>query len=145
MFCNTFYPLKADVYYATETQNDFGEVDKAWELDQTVLVDLNMSTNYKDQQVQADQFFWVQDMLNGKCPVDVRVGEDGDMHSLTGILVTNVRNNSETVIYFETAGPRAGKPTVYEVAGVLPHNDPWGNNDYYKLVLKRSELQEMVD
>lgn len=145
MFCNTFYPLKADVYYATETQNDFGEMDRQWDLDRTVPVDFNMSTNYKDQQVQPDQFFWIQDMLGGKCSEDIRVDSSGSQHSLTNILVTNVRNGSDTVIYYETAGERAGEPTIYEVAGLLPHNDPWGNNDYYKLVVRRSDIQEMVD
>lgn len=145
MFCNSLYPLKADVYYSTESQNDFGEIDRAWEFGQTVSVDLNMSTNYKDQQIQADQFFWMQDIISGKCPSDIRIDSNGGLHSLTAILVTNVRNGSDNVIYFETAGPRAGMPTIYEVAGLLPHNDPWGNNDYYKLVVKRSELQEMVD
>ena len=57
MFCNTFYPLKADIYYATESQNDFGEMDKQWDFDRSVGVDFNMSTNYKDQQVQPDQLF----------------------------------------------------------------------------------------
>ncbi len=145
MFCNTFYPLKADIYFATETQNDFGEMDRQWDFDQTVGVDFNMSTNYKDQQVQPDQFFWIQDMLNGKCAVDVRVDTNGGLHSLTNILITNIRNGSDGVIYYETAGPRAGLPTVYEVAGLLPHNDPWGNNDYFKLVIRRSEMQELVD
>lgn len=145
MFCNINYPLKADVYYAEESQNDFGEIDKAWEFNRTIKVDMNTSTNYKDQQVQPDQFFWVQDMLNGMTDEDVRVAENHLPHSLTNILITNIRNSSGTVIYYESAGERVGLPTLYEISGLLPHNDPWGNIDYYKLVLKRSELQEFVD
>ena len=145
MFCNSFFPLKADIFYAVQTQNDFGEVDKAWNFDRTVRIDMNTSTNYKDQQMQPDQFFWMQDMLNGRVDSDVRVSLDGAMYSLTDILIANIRNDSETEIYFETAGPRTGMSTLFEVAGLLPHNDPWGRNDYHKLVLKRSELQELVD
>lgn len=145
MFCNVFYPLKADVYYAVQTQNDFGSVEKAWEYNQTVRIDLSMSTNYKDQQIQADQFFWMQDLLSARVPGDVRVADSGEMYSLTDILITNVRNDSEEVIYYETAGVREGLPTLFEVAGVLPHNDPWGSNDFYKIVVKRSDAQELVD
>ena len=145
MFCNTFYPLKADIYYAVESQNDFGEMDRAWEFNRVIRVDMNMSTNYKDQQVQPDQFFWVQDMLNGMTPTDIRMSDTGTLYSLTNTIVTNIRNNKEEVVYSESAGDRAGLPTLYEVSGLLPHNDPWGNMDYYKLVLKRSELQEFVD
>lgn len=145
MFCNTNYPLLADVYYAEESQNDFGEIDKEWEFNRTVPVDLNTSTNYKDQQVQPDQFFWIQDMLNGMTKEDVRIGDNHLPYSLTNIIITNVRNNLGEVIYYESAGDRVGLPTLYEVAGLLPHNDPWGNVDYYKIVLKRSELQEFVD
>lgn len=145
MFCNTFYPLKASIYYATQTQNDFGEVDKEWVFDRTVRLDMNTSTNYKDQQVQPDQFFWIQDLLNGRVDSDIRVSSKGTLYSLTDIIVTAIKNDSDVEIYYETAGPRAGESTLFEVAGLLPHNDPWGNNDYHKLVLKRSEVQELID
>lgn len=145
MFCNMTYPLLADVYYGTQTQNDFGEIDREWVFNRTVPVDLNTSTNYKDQQIQPDQFFWVQDMLNGMVKEDLRIGDNQSPYSLTNILVTNIRNGSGEVIYYESAGERSGLPTLYEVSGLLPHNDPWGKVDYYKLVLKRSELQEFED
>lgn len=145
MFCDTFYPLQADIYYGVESQNDFGEIDRAWEYNRTIRLDMNMSTNYKDQQVQPDQFFWIQDMLNGITPTDIRQSDTSGLYSLTNILITNIRNGSDEVIYYESAGERSGQPTIYEVSGLLPHNNPWGNIDYYKLVLKRSELQELVD
>lgn len=144
MFCNTYYPLAADIYYATESQDEFGAIDKAWVFNQTVRVDMSMSTNYKDQQMQADMMVWVQDMISGRTPTDIRIDSSGGLHSLTDILVTNVRNDSDEVIYFETAGARTGEPTLFEVAGLLPHNGPWGRNDYYKLVIKRSMVQEAI-
>lgn len=144
MFCNTFYPLIADIYYATRTQDEFGAIDKEWTLDRSIRVDFSMSTNYKDQQMQADQVMWVQDMITGTTPDDIRIDSEGGMHSITDILVTNVRNDKGVAIYIETAGAREGSGTLFEVAGVLPHNDPWGNNDYYKVVAKRSMVQEVI-
>ena len=84
-------------------------------------------------------------MLNGMVKEDLRIGDNQSPYSLTNILVTNIRNGSGEVIYYESAGERSGLPTLYEVSGLLPHNDPWGKVDYYKLVLKRSELQEFED
>lgn len=145
MFCNNFFPLRADIYYATQDQNNFGEIDKAWEYNQTINIDFNLSTNYKDQQMQADQMLWVQDLLGGRSLVDIRKDDNQELHSLTDIIITNVRNSKDEVIYFESAGPREGLPTIFEIAGVLPHNDPWGNNDYYKIVVKRSMIQVLED
>lgn len=145
MFCNTYYPLLADVYYATQSQNDFGEIDKEWEYNQNIRVDFSMSTNYKDQQIQADQMMWMQDMISGRTPTDVRVADTGELYSMTDIIITNVRNDAGEIIYLETSGPREGTSTLFEVAGVLPHNGPWGSNDYFKIVLKRSMMQGFVD
>ena len=33
---NLFYPMTADIYYATQTQNDFGEITKTWDRDRSV-------------------------------------------------------------------------------------------------------------
>lgn len=145
MFCNTYFPLKADVYYATQTQNDFGEVNKEWSYDQNIRIELAMSTNYKDQQIQAEQFLFVQDMLNGRTLVDPRISSDGEMYAFTDVLLTNIQNDRGEHIYLETTGVREGKDTLYELAGTLPHNGPFGQVDYYKVVIKRSDAQELKD
>ena len=145
MFCNTYLPLSADVFYATKSQNNFGNVEKTWAFDQTIRCAFTMSTNYKDQQVQSDQMFWVQDMLGGRTIVDPRIDSIGELHSLTDILIDNVRNDQGDNIYMETAGVRKGDSTLFEVSGVLPHNGPFGSVDYYKMVVKRSDAQEMIN
>lgn len=145
MFCNTTLPLKADVYYSTPTQNSFGQVEKTWAFDQTIRCALNMSTNYKDQQIQADQMFWVQDILGGRTLVDPRISSDGTMYAMTDVVVTNIRNDKDVEIYVETSGVREGNSTIFEVAGVLPHNGPFGDVDYYKMIIKRSDMQELVN
>lgn len=145
MFCNNFFPLKADIYYASSQQNDFGDVEKVWVFDQTINVSLSMSTNYKDQNIQPAQMMFVQDMLNGKCKVDPRIAVDGSMFSMTDVIVTNIRGTDGQVAYIETAGVRTGMPTLYELTGVLPHNGPFGTVDYYKVVISRSDAQELIN
>jgi hypothetical protein len=41
----------------------------------------------------------------------------------------------------ETSGPRAGKSTIFEIATNEPFVNPFGNVEYYKLILRRSENQ----
>lgn len=144
MFCNTFFPLKADVYYAVNQQDDFGDISKQWSYDQTINLSLSMSTNYKDQNIQPAQMFFVQDMLNGKCKVDPRISSDGSPFSMTDVLLTNIRGVDNEPIYVETAGARVGLSTVYELTGLLPHNGPFGKVDYYKIVIARSDAQELI-
>lgn len=145
MFCNTFFPLKADIYYASSQQNDFGDVEKVWVFDQTINVSLSMSTNYKDQNIQPAQMMFVQDMLNGKSKVDPRIAADGSMFSMTDVIMTNIRGVDGEVAYIETAGVRVGMPTLYELTGVLPHNGPFGTVDYHKIVISRSDAQELIN
>lgn len=144
MFCWNIFPLQADIYYPTTSQTNFGVVEKAWTLDQTVRLGVAMTTNYKDQQIQPDQMFWEQDTLGARMIVDPRVASDSDTYAMTDVLVTNIRTMEEVEIYLETAGPRSGSSTAYELSGVLPHVGPFGAVDYYKVTLKRSDDQEVL-
>jgi hypothetical protein len=145
MFCNTLFPLKVDIYYAITQQSDFGDMTKTWLYDQTINASLHMATNYKDQNIKPAQMLFAQDSLNGKAKVDPRISSDGTPYSMTDILLTNIRGVDAESIYNETAGPRSGMPTIYELSGMLPHNGPFGTVDYYKIVLTRSDAQEMID
>lgn len=144
MFCNNVFPLKGDIYYPTETQNSFGVVEKTWALDRTVRLGVAQTTNYKDQQIQPDQMFWEQDTLGCRLLVDPRISSGATSYAMTDVLVTNIRTDKDVAVYVETAGPRSGLSTAYEVSGVLPHVGPFGAVDYYKVTLKRSDDQEVL-
>jgi len=141
---STFYPTRAQVWYATHYQDDFGHVKKTWEADHIIRCEVNQTTNYKDQQVNPDQILIVEDMLSLHTPSDVRVDKDGELHSLTDILITDISDRQGNVVYYESGGTRKGLSTIYEVSGVLPHNSPFGV-DYYKTVVARSMHQELLD
>ncbi len=57
------------------------------------------------------------------------------------MLVTNIRNKSDELVYLETSGERTGKGTIYEIATQDPFIDPFGDTSYYKLVIRRAENQ----
>lgn len=143
MFCDTFMPLSGEVYYSVESQNELGGVEKVWTIDHSIQMSLSMSTNYKDQQVQPDQMMWFQDSLNGRSIKDPRVDSGSSYHATTNVLITNIRDSKGNEVYIEPAGQRVGLSTIYELAGCMPHNGPFGVSDYFKIVLKRSDDQEL--
>ena len=66
-------------------------------------------------------------------------------NAITNILVTNIRNAHEDMIYRETAGPRSGKGTIYEMATVEPFMGPFGSVEYFKMLWRRTENQTIGD
>ena len=130
-------PFVADVYYSTTVQTEFGEVEKTWTADRSIRVDLNASTNYKDQQVSPEQIFNVDDAISARTYGDIRVDSNDGLHALTDIRVMNVRGADGKFVYWETAGTRKGLSTVFEVDGFTPHTDPWGVVDHISIVIRR--------
>lgn len=139
-----FYPLVLDVYYSTTIQNDYGELDRVWTFDRSVNCRIASNTNYKDQNVFPEQRMRIMDQLNAQIIEDIRRDSLGELHSLSDIMVTNVRAACGGTVYTETAGDRSGDTTLYEVIGYMPHVDPFNNLDYVKIVLNRADEQVTI-
>jgi hypothetical protein len=77
----------------------------------------------------------------GRAKSDIRFSSTEGQNSITNILVTNIKDKNLNELYLETAGPRAGKSTLFEVATVEPFVGPFGSVEYYKIVVRRSENQ----
>jgi hypothetical protein len=77
----------------------------------------------------------------GRTKADIRFSSKNNQNSITNVIVTNIKNKDLNEIYVETAGPRAGKSTLFEVATVEPFTGPFGEVEYYRVVLRRSENQ----
>ena len=77
----------------------------------------------------------------GRTKNDVRIGSSYSRESITNVVITNIRTHSETPVYLETAGPRSGRSTIFEIASNEPIVGPFGEVEYYKLVVRRSENQ----
>lgn len=139
-----FYPLQMDIYYSTTIQNDLGEIEHVWSYDRAVQCRVASNTNYKDQNIFPEQRMRVLDQINAQVVEDIRCDSLGEMHSLTDILITNIRACPVGSVYKETAGERAGDSTVYEVIGYMPHVDLFNNVDYVKVVLGRADEQAIL-
>jgi hypothetical protein len=56
-------------------------------------------------------------------------------------LITNIRTATEESVYLETSGQRDGRSTIYEIGTNEAIVGPFGNIEYYRIVLRRSENQ----
>ena len=135
------YPLLADVYYPIVEQGGYGNIKKQWILDKTVPCNFSAGGNANKEDVKPNVNITLDSILIGRTKNDIRVSNVEGNNSLTNVIITNIRDASCNPIYVETAGPRAGKSTIFEIATQEPTLGAFGSVDYYKLVVRRSENQ----
>mgnify|MGYP003325663752 FL=1 len=128
--------MYVDVYVQSDTQDrDTGIIKKEWLFIKTVpcsakgVISNSISTRSSDRQVidtryQNEQF------------IQVRTSEKLNMRNK----LTNVRTKKGTVIWSEINYPTE-TPTVFEIIGITPVTDPFGEIIAYNTMAKRSENQ----
>ena len=128
--------MYVDIYVQSDTQDrDTGIIKKEWLFIKTVpcsakgVISNSISTRSSDRQVidtryQNEQF------------IQVRTSEKLNMRNK----LTNVRTKKGTVIWSEINYPTE-TPTVFEIVGITPVTDPFGEIIAYNTMAKRSENQ----
>lgn len=139
------YPMKADIYYAILKQNEYGQPNKEWIFDRTIAVNATPAGGSGTEDIKPQVFLQNENKLVGRSKSDIRISSKEDKNAITNIILTNIRTNYDSVIYKETAGPRSGRATIYELGTVEPYTNAFGSIEYYKLVLRRSENQTSAD
>jgi hypothetical protein len=136
------YPLIADVFYPIVDQGvGYGNVSKSWVLDKSLACSFVVAGTKTKEDVKPETNIVIDNAIVGRFRTDVTQSTRGELYSLTNILIANIRDSQGNVIYNESAGPRAGQSTLFEVATMTPAVGPFGKIDYYKVVLRRSENQ----
>ena len=138
------FPMKADLYYPIINQSDYGQPEKKWVFDRTIICNATSVGGESSEDVKPQTFLQYENKLIARTKNDIRVSSHNSTNAITNILVTNIRNNAGVFIYKETAGNRAGKSTIYEVATIEPFVSPFGNIEYYKVLLRRAENQAVT-
>jgi hypothetical protein len=139
------YPMKADIYYPIITQNQYGQPNKDWVFDRTVVCNATTVGGAGTDELKPEVFLQYDGKLVARSKSDIRISGDGVNNAVSNILVTNIRNASDTLIYKETAGPRVGRGTIYEVGTIEPFINPFGNIEYYRMLWRRTENQAVGD
>jgi hypothetical protein len=136
-----YFPMLADLYFPIIDQGSYGEVKKRWVYDRTIALNAMPYSRKGMGEITPQVFLQYRDTLIGRTKTDIRISKNEDPQALTNILITNIRSGAGQLIHTETAGPRNGKGTIYEIAAYDPHFAPYGDIDYYSLVIRRSENQ----
>jgi hypothetical protein len=139
------YPMKADIYYPIITQNNYGQANKEWVFDRTIVCNATSLGGAGDVELKPDVFLQYDGKLVARSKSDIRVSSNMTDNAISNILVTNIRSASDVTLYRETAGPRSGRGTIYEVGTVEPFIGPFGDIEYYKMLWRRTENQTVGD
>ena len=139
------YPMKADVYYPIITQNNYGQANKEWVFDRTIVCNASTVGGAGDVELKPEVFLQYDGKLIARSKSDIRVSSNNTDNAITNILITNIRSATDLVIYKETAGPRTGRGTIYEVGTLEPFVGPFGEIEYFKMLWRRTENQTVGD
>jgi hypothetical protein len=136
------FPMLADVFYPVVEQGAYGNVSKTWSLDRTIAGSfVTEEKGSNKEEVRTTQSVSYDTNLSGRVRSDLRLSITGQPNAITNVVVSNIRDSSGNEVYVETAGPRAGKSTIFEVATQKPFVGPFGSVDHYSIILRRSENQ----
>ena len=139
------YPMKADIYYPVITQTDYGQATKKWILDRVIILNATPVGGAGQENIKPEIFLQYENKLVSRVKEDPRISTSNGSNAITNILVANIRNAQDELIYKETAGVRAGRGTIYELGTVEPMTGPFGSIDYFKMLLRRAENQTVGD
>ncbi len=139
------YPMKADIYYPIITQNNYGQANKEWVFDRTIVCNATTVGGAGDVELKPDVFLQYDGKLVARSKSDIRVSSNMTDNAISNILITNIRSASDITLYRETAGPRSGRGTIYEVGTLEPFIGPFGEIEYYKMLWRRTENQTVGD
>jgi hypothetical protein len=139
------YPMMADIYYPVISQTDYGQATKKWVLDRTIILNATPVGGAGQEDIKPEIFLQYENKLVSRVKEDPRISTSNGSNAITNILIANIRNAQEVLIYKETAGVRAGRGTIYELGTVEPFTGPFGSIEYYKMLLRRAENQTVGD
>lgn len=135
------FPMQADIFYPLVEQGAYGNVTKTWVLDRTIACSFNPAGTAFKEEVTPNVNITQEKLLIGRVKTDIRISSKDVPASINNVIITNIKDRNCNEIYIETAGPRAGKSTIFEIATLEPFSGPFGNIEYYKLIIRRSENQ----
>jgi hypothetical protein len=137
--------MLADIYYPIITQSTYGQPKKEWILDRTIAVNAETLTRKAIQDVQPAVFLQHEGKLIARTKSDIRSSSRDENNAITNILITNVRFPNGEIVYRETAGPRNGKGTIYEIATLEPFVGGLQTIEFYQMLWRKSENQSVGD
>lgn len=136
------YPLLADIYFPLIEQGAYGNIKKKWVLDRTIACFFNPAgRKFKEDMTINATMSNIDNSMVGRIKTDILTLTRENQVAMSNIIITNIRDANGNLLFNESAGARAGKATLYEIATYNPIVGPFGTTDYFKVVVRRSENQ----
>jgi hypothetical protein len=129
------YAHEMRVYYSVQTQDIFGKIQREWVYDRTergMVRQIN-----REMYMVSTTNIW-DDVLSGQSEEDLRIDSNGNLYPASEVLVTFIKPK-----LIETAGPRKGLNTTYELRKSTPVEGPFGEVMHFDIVLTRSTTQDI--
>lgn len=138
------FPMLADVYHPVIEQSPYGGQSKSWILDRTIAGNFIAAGAETKEEIVVNIDLTQESLLLCRVKSDIRISDREDNNVLTNVLITNIRDAEGNLIYYET-DEAIIEPTVYEIATQQPVINPFGKAEYYRLILRRSENQRVIE
>lgn len=142
------YPMTADIYFADESQADYGNIVRNWKFDRTVSCsaitglsgrNLNGELSVKDRIIEYNSSIYF------RTNEDIRKDSGNKYHPINAIAITNIRDANGDPTWINTENLKTKAETVktkYEVKTVVPSFDMFHNIGMYRVFLSRSGNQK---
>jgi hypothetical protein len=141
------YPMTADIYFAQESQSDYGNMVRSWKFDRTVncsaVTSLIGRTFGKELNVK-DKIIEYNSSINFRTNEDIRKDNNNKYHPINAIAITNIRDANGKPAWINTENLKTKAETVktkYEVKTIIPSFDMFHNIGMYRIFLTRSANQ----
>jgi hypothetical protein len=146
-FDDIFYPMTADIYYAVETQSEYGNMTRTWQFDRTVNCSAITATSGElNAELRVkDKFLDYNSSLFFRTNEDIRKSSSGKYYPITATSVTNMRDPNGDPVWINTENLKTKAETVktkYEVKTIIPSYDMFHNIGMYRVFLNRSANQK---
>ena len=145
-FVDILFAMKADLYYSSNEQNDFGEMVRTWEKDREIKCSAITALSDKTlmPELKASEFLNLSNNLYLRTDTDIRIelpdqsDQDPIIHPATEILITNIRDNVGNNAYPDVLGT-----TKFEVVTVVPSFNEFQAKNYFRVYVQRSQDQRV--
>jgi hypothetical protein len=141
------YPMTADIYYAIETQSEYGNMTRTWQFDRTVNCSaITATSGVLDGELKVkDKFFDYNSSLFFRTNEDIRKSSSGKYYPINATAVTNMRDPNGDPVWINAENLKTKAETVktkYEIKTIVPSFDMFHNIGMYRVFLTRSANQK---
>jgi hypothetical protein len=146
-FDDILYPMTADIYYAVETQSEYGNMTRTWQFDRTVNCSaITATSGVLDGELKVkDKFFDYNSSLFFRTNEDIRKSSSGKYYPINATAVTNMRDPNGDPVWINAENLKTKAETVktkYEIKTIVPSFDMFHNIGMYRVFLTRSANQK---